>query len=184
MAPPMPKSPAPVPSAWLLTNALLLTVSVAPPKLSMPPPTLPPKKEPPPPPRAWLPLKVEESTVAVPSLSRAPPKTSTVSETAVAVLPAKTSRFRVRVEPASLRTPPPPRVAFSSPVTLPLATVKSVRVTVAPLLTSKTRLAWLPLTVSLSAPGPSMVRLCVMSNCPLVSVMSWTECAKTMVSPL
>ena len=82
----MPKLPAPVPSAWLLTNVLSVTVSVAPPKLSMPPPTLPPKKEPPPPPRAWLPLKVEEMTVALPSFSRPPPKTSTASEAAVAVL--------------------------------------------------------------------------------------------------
>ena len=82
--------------------------------------------------------------------------------------------------PASLRMPPPPR----PPTVAPSAMVTPSMVTVAPLLTSKTRLASLPLMVSWLAPGPSMVRLWVTANCPLVSVMSWTECAKTMVSPL
>jgi len=62
------------------------TVSVAPPKLSMPPPTLAAKKEGPPPPRAWLPLKVQEVTTALPWLSRPPPKTSMVLLKAFAML--------------------------------------------------------------------------------------------------
>ena len=89
--------------------------------------------------------------------------------------------------PASLRMPPPPRVGSSTPlppVTLPSAMVTPSMVTVAPSLMSKTRPASLPLTVSLSAPGPSMFRLVVIANSPLVSVMLWTEWANTMVSPL
>lgn len=42
-------------------------------------------------------------------------------------------------------------------------------------LMSKTRLALLPLMVSLLAPGPSISRLLVMSSSPLVSVMWLTD---------
>src|SRR5215813_10240305 len=160
MAPPIPKFPAPLPSAWLLRNVLSVTVSEAPPKLSIAPPTLPPKKEPPPPPSAWLPLKVQETTVAVPSLRNPPPKTSTVLEAAVAVLLVRTSRLRVRWAPASLRMPPPPR----PPTVAPLAMVRPARVTVAPLLMSKTRLEELPLTVRRLAPRPSMSRFLLMTS--------------------
>src|SRR6516165_10066539 len=71
----------------------------------MAPPWLPPKKEGPPPPRAWLSRKVQERTVARPWLSSPPPKTSTALEGAVAVLPLKVTRSRVRAAPASLGGP-------------------------------------------------------------------------------
>src|SRR5260370_6144206 len=54
------------------------------------------------------------------------------------------------------------------------------------LVTSNTREAWLPLTVSWLAPGPVMVTLWLMSSSPLVNVMVWPSRlgAKTMVSLL
>src|SRR5262245_3570867 len=151
----------------------------------MPPPTLPPKKEVPPPPVTWLPLKVQETTVAVPSLSRPPPKTSMLLLLAVAVLFFRASRLRVSVEPTSLRMPPPPNMAFSSAVTLPLAMVRPAMVTFALLLMSKIRLALLPLTVIWLAPGPLMVMLLVRFSWPLRSVM--VPCrpgAKSMTAPV
>ena len=142
--------PSPAPSAWLLVNVLSVTVSVAPPKLSMPPPTLPPKKEPPPPPRAWLPLKVEETTVAVPSLSRPPPKTSTVSEEAVAVLLVRAAVVEGQGGPGLVEDAAPAEAADGRPVGDRQAGDGHGR----PALMSKTRLALLPLMVSLSAPAP------------------------------
>ncbi len=50
------------------------------------------------------------------------------------------------------------------------------------LLNENTRLALLPLTVKFIAPGPAMVRLLVITNCPPVSVMVPVT-AKSMVSP-
>jgi hypothetical protein len=44
-------------------------------------------------------------------------------------------------------------------------------VTVTPPLMENTRLAWLPLTASWSAPGPSMSRSSVMLSWPLVRTM-------------
>jgi hypothetical protein len=57
-------------------------------------------------------------------------------------------------------------------------------VTVTPPLMSKTRLWWLPLTASWSAPGPSMSRFLVMAS-SLVSVMVWPRrlSSKTIWSP-
>src|SRR5262249_57271100 len=62
--------------------------------------------------------------------------------------------------------------------------VRPAMVTVAPAPTSKTRLALLPLTVSLAAPGPSMVMLLVRFSWPPVKVM--VPCrlgAKAMTAP-
>ena len=58
-------------------------------------------------------------------------------------------------------------------------------VTVAPLLTSKTRLAELPLMVNWLAPGPSMSRFLVISSAPLFSAIVWPTSlwSKTMVDP-
>ena len=58
--------------------------------------------------------------------------------------------------------------AFSS--ASPWVTVRPEMLTV-PLSTLKMRLALLPLTPSLLAPGPSMLKLSVMVSSPLVSVM-------------
>ncbi len=58
-------------------------------------------------------------------------------------------------------------------------------VTAFPSLMSNTREVSLPLTASLSAPGPSMSRLFLISSWSLISVMVWPLRleAKTMVSP-
>src|SRR6266851_7422014 len=73
------------------------------------------------------------------------------------------------------------------PPPTPFLIVRPLRVTeFAVLVTSNTREALLPLTASWPAPGPVMVRLCLMSSSPLVSVMVWPSRlgAKTMVSLL
>ena len=67
---------------------------------------------------------------------------------------------------------------------LPLAMVRPAMVAVVPGLTSKTRLALLPLTVSLAAPGPLMVMFWVRMSWPLVRPM--VPCrlgAKLMTAP-
>src|SRR5262245_42758865 len=67
---------------------------------------------------------------------------------------------------------------------LPLAIVRPEIVTVAPLLTSKIRLALLPLTVIRKAPGPSMVMLLVRFSWPVVSLMvPCRKGAKWMTAP-
>ena len=135
-----------------------------------------------PPPRAWLPVNVEEVTVAVPRFSRPPPKTSS-PELAVAGLLTTAREVRVSVAPASLRIPPPP----SSPtpvvgdcgegqcrvrsVAWPSAIVRPAMVTVTSPLMSKTRLASLPLMVRRFAPGPDDVQALGDSSSPIVSVM-------------
>src|SRR5438270_5834729 len=78
---------------------------------------------------------------------------------------------------------PPPL----EPLAEPLLIVRPLRVTdFVDFATSNTREALLPLTVNWPAPGPAMVRFCLMSSSPLVSVMVWPTKlgAKTMVSPL
>src|SRR6185369_7188124 len=61
-------------------------------------------------------------------------------------------------------------------ITRPLIIDKDFRTTVAPFVTSKTREALLPEMVTLLASAEaSMVRLLLISNWPLVSVMVWPE---------
>src|SRR5271157_4653851 len=149
----------------------------------MAPPWLPAKKVPAPF-RAWFPVNVQAVTQAVPRFSRPPPKTSRLGP-AVAWLLTTKQRVRFRVAPASLRIPPPPSASPDVPAenVWPLAIVRLARVTVAPLPISKTRLALLPLMVSLSAPGPLMFRLLVIFSSPSVSLMvSWLGRANTIVS--
>ena len=112
-------------------KVLPVTVSVAPPKLSMPPPTLPPKKEPPPPPRAWLPLKVQDVTTARALVEQAAAEDIDGVGGGGRGVVGHGIMIQGQVEPASLRMPPPPKVVFSSPMALPLAMVRPARVTVA-----------------------------------------------------
>src|SRR5262249_49165487 len=68
--------------------------------------------------------------------------------------------------------------------TLPLAMVRPEIVTPVFLIVWKTRWVLLPLTVTLAAPGPWIVRFFVTASSPLVSVMvPLTAAGKGMVSP-
>src|SRR5262249_32055487 len=69
-----------------------------------------------------------------------------------------------RLLPASSRMAPP----WSAK---PFVIVRSATARLTPPLRSKTRLAALPLMLSLSAPGPSMSRFLVMASSPVASVM-------------
>ena len=184
MAPPLP-SPVPVagPTAWLLVNAQSVTVSEDP-SLLMAPPAEPSVMAPVMvalklPPEARLFVKVDDVTVRLPSFSIPPPLPKLPMESALALLLVMTTWSRLSVAPASMRTPPP-----LVPTSCPLAIVRPEMATFAPAI-SKTRLASLPLTDSLFAPGPLIVTLSVIDNSPLVSVMvPCSPLAKSIVSPL
>ena len=81
-----------------------------------------------------------------------------------ASLPVKVQLLIFRAALSSTRMPPPA-------VARPSVMVSPAMATLALPLMSKTRLASLPLTESLFAPGPSMVTLWLIGNSPLVSVM-------------
>ena len=144
-------------------------------------------------PRTRLPRKAQPETASVPAptFARPPPK-------ALPGLPnaslegSPTASLSDRTSPVSVRLPrfriPPPTPASTGELSLarPFVIVIPAMVEVTPALMSKTRLAWLPLTVSCFAPGPSMSRLLVMASSPPVSVMVWPRRLgeKLMVSPL
>ena len=153
-----------LPKAVLLVKALLCTVAV--PKLLRPPPCT----------TAVLPAKVLPLTVAVPPFSLARPPPNEPAVLLVQVLPRT-----VAVPPLSLARPPPlvaellektllltvnvPKLSRPPPFSLPAlppAIVRPEIFTVSPASTVKMREVLLPLTVSLSAPGPVIVRSCVM----------------------
>src|SRR5262249_51969903 len=130
--------------------------AIAPPQ-AVPPPALP---------MAWLPLKVQPLTVRVPPLRllMPPPSVSVLAPPRDTLLDS-TSLLSIRVLP-TFKIPPP-----SVPEAKPFSIVRPAMVTATGFwfwLTSKTRLAWLPLMASMPAPGPSMSRLWVIASSPLV----------------
>src|SRR5918997_5807110 len=142
--------------ALLPERVELLTVSV-PPWLNMPPPAI----------LALLPERVELLTVAVPDAAFHIPPPPPAAISVKALLPERVELFTVSVP---LLNMPPPKLI------LPLATVRLFRVSFAPLRTSNTRTALLPLTVILALP-PSMISpaLSAMVNCCELSVMVCPE---------
>jgi hypothetical protein len=152
-----------------------LTLSV-PPRPARPPPwpgvMVAPNRRPP---TATLPLKVLSWTIRVPIFKTPPPR---------ARLPAAPCAWLVdRVQPTSVRVP-----AFSMPPPLsarPLVIVKRSIPAVTPAAMLNTRLWLLPLIVSWSAPSPTMSRLALIANSPLVKVMVWPTrlASKTIMSP-
>src|SRR5258706_12541664 len=70
-----------------------------------------------------------------------------------------------------------------TPRTLPLVIVMPEMVAVLPEATLKTRLALLPLTVSVAAPGPVIVMFLLIVNSPVVSVIDVTEGSKVIGPP-
>src|SRR5262245_31615865 len=198
MAPPAPvasrlpvqKLPA---RATLCVNQLSLTLAVA--KLRMAPPWALPAEAPllRSAPSAWFAVKalLEMVSDAEPRFATAPPRAAPTRPVGL-VLGSPTAWLLDRTTLASVRRPkfkiPPPALARTGelPLARPSAIVIPAMVTVRPALMSKTRLAWLPLTVSWFAPGPSMSRFLVMANSPPISVMVWPARlgAKSMVSPL
>lgn len=126
-----------------------------------------------------------------------PPWTLATAPPAAASAPVPTAWLLVKVIRSSVRWPPlfrtpPPRVTGKpeptelvsvSPVALPLATVRLSSVTLVPAtLMSKTRTALAPLTVSRSAPGPSIVTSPVMFSSLLSGMAPCRPGAKLMAS--
>src|SRR5512135_1487518 len=115
----------------------------------------------PPPMEAELLVKEQLLIVAVPALKRPPPLREK--------LLVKEQPLTVAV-PALKRPPPTEATAAVVPV-LPPVIVRPLN-DAATASTSNTRLAWLPLTLSTPAPGPTIfTSLLVIVNWPLVSVM-------------
>src|SRR5262249_54084088 len=107
-----------------------------------------PLTAPPLPPLTWLWLNRLLLTVRVaPAPLTIAPPWAVPAGSPSAWLFASTSLAKVRVLPM-FKIPPPP----SAPTTMPSLIVKPAMMTAAPPLTAKTRLAWLPLTASWSAP--------------------------------
>src|SRR6266446_5088950 len=188
----------PLPDLWL---TVLLTITS-----SALPPNWVPLKMPPPPELAELSLRVLFATTNValppaePSLKMPPAR--------VAELPTTVSLRTVSValpgSSPSLKMPPPltallplivQLVTVSSdllfqmppptaPAALPLAIVRLAITTLEACRTWNTRLAWLPLTASMLAPGPRIVTPFVMSNSPLVNtIVPVTLGQKVIASP-
>ena len=161
-------TPAAPPTAWLSRKVLSLTVAVAgasavPTDMMAPPsPVLPGPPGSPAAPRDWLWMKVVWLTLSVPVLRMPPPNGSTsalMPGRPTTTLSDTTASERVRAP--AFRMPPPRKKPC------PWVMVKSSMLAAAPLLMLKTRLTSLPLTASLSAPGPSIRRSSVMLNSPL-----------------
>src|SRR5262245_11473351 len=141
-------------------------------------------------PRAWLLVNalLEMVSVAVPRFATAPPlplPNGLALGSPTAWLLDRTSLESVRLPKFKM---PPPVLARTGalPLARPSVIVIPAMVTVTPPLMSKTRLVLLPLMVRRLAPGPSISRLLVIANSPLVSAMVWPARlgAKLMVSPL
>src|SRR5918995_6060856 len=152
------------PPDWvaLLPERVELLTVIVPPWLYMPPPLV----------SVVLPERVELLTVSVPDAAfHMPPPPM------LALLPERVELFTVSVP---LLNMPAPALKFN----LPLATVMLVRVSFAPLSTSNTRTALLPLTVILALP-PSMISpaLSVMVNCEPSVMVCWPgrDCSSKLI---
>jgi hypothetical protein len=94
-----------------------------------------------------------------------------------ASLPVSTQLLRLRAALSSSRMPPPE-------IARPPVMVSPEMLTLALPLTSKIRLASLPLTASLFAPGPSIVTLWLIGSWRVSVMVPCSSGAKSMVSPL